>query len=213
VRKLSSHITTFLLTVLLFSYHHSAFCQQDKDKIILLSGKVLDHIQVTTSTDIQVKYVDYNSKKKQERFIDKYRIFSVQYGDGTEELIYEYDTLMENDFTIEEMRYFIKGEQDAMRYYHPRANTIAAGILAVAGGYVFANSILLVPVPFVSTVVASLPRVKIKPEKTSDPRLLAQPTYIRGYERVAKSHKIQNALKGSLVGLLVGAGSYYLLIN
>lgn len=188
----------------------TARAQDGGDKIVLLSGKVLDNVQVTTFTEIQIKYVDRNSRKKTERFIDKYRVFSVEYSNGKEEVIYEYDTLMENDFTVDEMRHFIQGEQDAMAYYHPRLNTLLAGVLSAAGGYALASSFFVVTVPFASTVIASLPKVKIRPEKVSDPKLLAQPTYILGYERVAKSHKIQNALKGSVLGVAAGISAFWL---
>ena len=44
--------------------------------------------------------------------VENDRIFSITNASG-ESIMYVYDTLIGNEFTIDEMRYFILGEQDA----------------------------------------------------------------------------------------------------
>ena len=56
-------------------------------------------------------------------------MFSISYADGTERVIYERDSLDPVDFSVEQMRMFIRGEQDADRYYKNTTNKVAAFLI------------------------------------------------------------------------------------
>ncbi|HNQ60870.1 MAG TPA: hypothetical protein PKJ62_00625 [Bacteroidia bacterium] len=128
-----------------------------QDSLILISGRVIP----VQSVDLQEFRIAYRKlpkeslkakpsqtgsedagKKKKSRLktIDPYRVFSVKYSDGTEKIIYKPDSLDPLEFSQEQMRIFIKGEQDAAKYYKNNLNKgiglglgMASGLLGFYG--------------------------------------------------------------------------------
>ena len=141
------------LALFLFSAAHVIA----QDKIILINGDVFE-VKNVELKDNKVSFQFLNKDKR--RKIQPERVFSVQYANGTEQMVFEPDPLDPNDFKPEEMRMFIKGEQDAKLYYHHWGNKIvAAGIGAGAG--LLSIYGLVVPALY-STIVGSFsPNVKI----------------------------------------------------
>ncbi len=107
-----------------------------QDTIVLISGKVIP----VQSVDLQDYTIAFrkmpkpakdqgaiadsgaSEKKSKLRTIDPERVFSVKYRDGSERIIYTPDTLDPLEFTPEQMRLFIYGEQDAARFYKNNLN-------------------------------------------------------------------------------------------
>lgn len=194
----------FIALLLFVFVSATGFSQEKRDQIILMSGKVFDNVEVTTVGDIEVKYLHHKRKKTIERFVDKYRVFSIAYADGTEDVIYKQDTLVGNYFTEEEMRMFVYGEQDALKYYKSTGAVLLGILYSGTGGYILYNHFFVFLVPFSFTVLSGIPRVQVKSHKVRDPKYLAEPAYILGYERTAKAKRIQGALKGSIIGVVLG---------
>jgi hypothetical protein len=89
--------------------------------------------------------------------------------------------------------------------------TSILGVIAGAGAGFFAiESLILFGAPLVYTTGNIFPYIIIDRKTVRDEKLLEQETYVQGYERVARSKKIQNALKSSTVGLAIGIGAYLL---
>lgn len=177
-----------------------------QDKIILVSGTEIDG-KVLSITEDTIFYQTSKKGKTKEIFLESYRVFSIQYENGKEEIMYKQDTIA-NFKTEEELRNFIAGEQDALRGYTPYFATITALAVASVGAF-FLHNFLVFAVPFVTymiVVIASLQRV----EKNSvrDPNLLVSPDYIDGYMRVVKNKKNRNALWGSIIGAGAGFAVY-----
>ena len=128
-----------------------------QDTLLLISGKKI----IASSVDIRDNKIAYkkNTPDSKLKTIDPERVFSIIYKDGREQLIYQSDSLDPIDFKVEEMRSFITGEQDAMKYYK---NNVVKGMGIIIGG----SSALLgfygiiIP-PLYSTIVGSFsPDVK-----------------------------------------------------
>lgn len=193
-----------IIPLLIFFVSATGFSQEKRDQIILMSGKVFDNVEVTTVGDVEIKYLYHKKKKTIERMVDKYRVFAIGYANGTEDVIYKQDTLVGNYFTEEEMRMFVYGEQDAIELYKTPGAVLLGALFSGAGGFILYDSFFVFLVPFSTTVVSGIPHVKVKSNKVRDPKYLAEPAYIMGYERTAKAKRIQGALMGSLVGVVIG---------
>jgi len=85
-----------------------------QDTIQLINGKKIVASSISVEEN-QVSYRKVNSEVVKK--VKNFRVFSVLYKDGTEKVIFTSDTLDPMDFKVEEMRNFIKGEQDATLLY------------------------------------------------------------------------------------------------
>mgnify|MGYP001076618627 FL=1 len=144
------------------------------------------------------------SGKTKAKKLDLERVFSINGPNGEEKVIYYMDTVVGNYFTIDEMRFYIQGEQDASKYY--RANwTIAAGLPITAGlGFVLSGTVFSFAVPFVYLVSTGIPAYKINKNKISSSHLVTEPAYVLGYERTARNKRLFKSLFAGLVGTAIG---------
>ncbi|GAB4381210.1 MAG: hypothetical protein Kow0075_12910 [Salibacteraceae bacterium] len=169
-----------------------------------MTGKTIEGVVTDMdSSTLYYHFVKRNGKTKP-KTLDLERVFSITDSSGKEVLVYEMDTAIGNYFTVDEMRYYIYGEQDAMNGY--RANwTWYAGIPITAGmGFGLSNSVLVFAVPFVYLVGASLPGYNIKASTISHPNYARQPSYILGYERTARTRRLFKALGAAVIGTTIG---------
>lgn len=180
--------------------------------LVLMNGQTMEG-KVINVTPLIINYTVKKKNKTQIKEIDAERVFSILYGDGHTQILYTQDSIMGYDYSVSEMQYFIMGEQDAIKYFKAPGATIAGFALAAAGGFFLAESFLVLMVPFVSSSIHTIPGVRINSRKIPNPGNLEQETYIRGYKRIAKSKRIQNAIKGSLLGVLAGVATFKILDN
>src|SRR5205085_12004901 len=113
----------FFLTLFFIYFCHTLSAQ---DTLLLISGRKI----VVSAIDLSGNTIAYRTPDKKDKLktIDPYRVFSVIYRDGNERIIYQPDSLDPIDFKVEEMRNFIKGEQDARSLYKNNAiKVIGAG--------------------------------------------------------------------------------------
>ncbi|HAQ70673.1 MAG TPA: hypothetical protein DCR48_06835 [Flavobacteriales bacterium] len=177
---------------------------QSNQSILLMTGNVLEGN--VTSQDTLYLYYDLVKKsgKTKAKKLDLERVFSINGPNGEEKVIYYMDTVVGNYFTIDEMRFYIQGEQDASKYY--RANwTIAAGLPITAGlGFVLSGTVFSFAVPFVYLVSTGIPAYKINKNKISSSHLVTEPAYVLGYERTARNKRLFKSLFAGLVGTAIG---------
>lgn len=140
--------------------------------------------------------------------VENDRIFSITNANG-ESVMYVYDTIIGNEFTIDEMRYFILGEQDAEKGFKARGAFWGNMLLGAAGGVT--GSFLCPIPPFAFTAMSGLPRVKVKSSSVSNIEYIKHDTYIMGYERVARKKRKLGSLVGGGIGLGVGLGTFFIL--
>jgi len=169
-----------------------------------MTGNVLEGN--VTSQDTLYLYYDLVKKsgKTKAKKLDLERVFSINGPNGEEKVIYYMDTVVGNYFTIDEMRFYIQGEQDASKYY--RANwTIAAGLPITAGlGFVLSGTVFSFAVPFVYLVSTGISAYKINKNKISSSNLVTEPAYVLGYERTARNKRLFKSLFAGLVGTAIG---------
>jgi len=180
---------------LIFFMSSVAYAQ---DRIILINGQVLDVKNVEVK-DNKISFQTLTKDKRKK--IHPERVFSVQYQNGSEQIIFVSDPLDPNDFKPEEMRMFIKGEQDANLYYHNRGNKIASGLVGAGAGLLTIYG-LVVPALY-STIVGSF-SPNVQKHNVSDPALRDNLNYREGYERKCRDRKIRNSLLYGFGGFVVG---------
>lgn len=195
-----------ILFIIIIGFNLSSKAQ---DTIILLTGHIIP-CKVYQENE-NVITCEFTKKGREERLIlDSYRVFSIKFGNGDEKVYYQQDSTNGNWFSVDEMRYFIYGEQDAMKGYKSPMTSVLGLIAGAGAGFFAMESLILFAAPLVYTTGNILPYIIIDRKTVRDEKLLEQETYVQGYERIARSKKIQNALKSSAAGLAVGIGAYFL---
>ena len=115
---------------LLFLAGHALYAQ---DTLVLISGKII----VVSSVSIDENSIAYRKIKPGSKLkkITIDRVFAVNYSDGNEKVVFQTDSLDPLDFTVDQMRNFIKGEQDARRIYHKHYAKVGGLIVGGASSY------------------------------------------------------------------------------
>lgn len=187
-------------------FSSNAIAQKGKDTILLLNGGIVIGTVVDTLNGVTTIKSKKDSTKND--IIENDRIFSITNANG-ESIMYVYDTILGNEFTVDEMRYFILGEQDAERGFKAKGAFWGNMVLGAAGG-VTGSFLCLIP-PFGFTALSGLPRVKVKSSSVSNVDCIKHDTYIMGYERVARKKRKISSLIGGGIGLGVGIGTSIIL--
>lgn len=200
------HISTKIVWLLIIFASNNSIAQNGKDTILLLNGAVMTGTVIDTTNGVTSIKNPKDSTKN--IIIENDRIFSITNSRG-ESVMYMYDTIIGNEFTIEEMRYFILGEQDAEKGYKAKGAFWGNMLLGAAGG-VTGSFLSLIP-PFGFTALSGLPRVKVKSNTISNVDYIKHDTYIMGYERVARKKRKISSLIGGGIGLGVGIGTSIIL--
>lgn len=184
-----------------------------QDRILLMNGQEIK-AKVLGQSTLEVRYQEFlRSGKMRERAEPTETVFSVTDSLGRERVWYFHDTVFGNDLTVDQMRWFITGEQDARKGYKP--------LWPVIGGFVFGagatiglnlemNAFFLPPL-YSATMI--LPRVFVTKGSLSDPTLEGDENYAYGYARVGRSKRVVRSLVSTFAGIAVGLAVRQLIIN
>jgi hypothetical protein len=183
-----------------------------QEKVTMMNGNIF-FVNVGDTAGDFVKMIDPESKKTEIVDIEKSRIFSILYANGNEVFIYKQDTLSEENYLgVEEMRSYIAGAHDANRRY--------SAPLAFWGSFgIGAGSGIVLPA-WISPVAAGGGAllmgsrwIRINRAHVSDPKYLKDPNYLSGYENAARQARVQNVIKGAVIGVIIGAVARYTLLE
>lgn len=177
------------------------------DTIWFLDGRKM-HVKVHTLTPVEV--ICRNPKTNKEFTIENERIYSVFMENKKLDLvIYRRDSIKGYPYTIEEMRYFVRGGYDARKGFRNPVPFIS-GFLVGAGAVIATKGFFLSPIaPIAYVGVVAIPKIRIKHKHVSDPECLKHDTYILGYEHYARSKKMWNALAGGILGIGAGYAAWF----
>lgn len=176
-----------------------------QDHILLMNGETID-AKVLGQSTLEVRYALITKGKVKERAEPTENVFSVTDSLKVEKLWYFQDSLFGNDFSVQEMRHYIRGEQDARKGYKPIIPMIG-GFVAGAGlviGLDMEFMALLIP-PVYGGAMA-LPRVHVTRGSITNPLMDGDNFYAYGYARAGKNKRIIRSLLSSAVGVAVGLG-------
>lgn len=197
-----------LIAALLLTLSANTFAQ---DHILKMSGHEFEG-KITEMSDfaIVMEVTKKNGKIKSLSF-PRSDVFSIQKEGQEEEILYAKDEFIGDELTVQEMRIYIAGEQDALAGYDPRP-TQYVGMLVGIGAGVYSQGGIILPlaVPVGYTLIQTLPTIKIREETIQNPSHKFNEIYALGYESVARSKKVLGGLKGSAVGVAAGMVLYAL---
>lgn len=146
--------------------------------------------------------------------ISRQRVFSILRANGSEEVVYNADTLgifadgePEVEYGVEEMRMYIKGRQDGRRHsFHDVY--IGAGVgLASSLLLTYTWDIFYAPIPPAICIAVIAGLRKFKPSRNLDisAEFLTSDAYMDGYIRSARGRKAFAFTVGAIGGLAVGS--------
>lgn len=173
-----------------------------QESITLLNGKVV------RAAEVQVDEFSISYKKDSTsafRRMDNYRVFSVTRPDGSETVVYRKDPEDSLDFTPEQMRLFIKGEQEADSLFRGTGNKIAAACIG-AGASLLTFYGLAIP-PLYSTVVGGF-SPSMKRARLSDPAMRDVPEFCEGYQRKVREKKIRHSFLFGMAGFVASFAAF-----
>ncbi len=205
--KYTSHVL-LILFVVVFGLPLVA-----QDRILLMNGETVEGKVLGQST-LEVRYLQTRKNGTvRERAEPTEEVFSVTDSLGRERIWYFYDTVFGNDLTVEQMRWFLKGEQDARKGYKPiwpMVGAFATGAGLVIGLNWEMNGLF---VPPITAGIMAMPRVHVTPGSISDPLMEGDEYYATGYARVGRTKRVIRTLVSAFAGVAVGLAVRQLIIN
>jgi hypothetical protein len=180
-----------------------------KDTILLTDGSYIYTSIVDTADGI----IRYRSAKKPSRILKlgEKEIFSIK-NDSVETIYYAQDpndSISADNYTVEEMRYFMLGIQDGKK---SKFNTVPfISNILIGAGAGLTGHFLSPLIPFVSTAIFSIPKPKVNQDYVSNMEYLKQATYEKGFKQEAYRKKKVHTLLGGGIGFLVGITTTFIL--
>ena len=199
-----------LRTPLLFLL--AMFCSgiQAQDTLRLLNGRIL----IVEITDDSGANVFFDAEKKNGRIknyeVYKMEVFSIHKVDGEESVLYVQDPDMGYDLSVEEMRYFMAGQQDARAGYKAWPSMIGGFAFGAGTVFYFEGGYAPFTTPFVYSLTMQIPYIKIKESSISDKKNTISDLYVEGYNRTARSKKLLSNFIATMAGVVVGSTIYEL---
>ncbi|MBI5219323.1 MAG: hypothetical protein HY958_10380 [Bacteroidia bacterium] len=194
----------YLLFIILFLLVFSGFSQYT---VLLMSGEQIV-IRNYKYNDLNTA-ITFHTQNREVTEIDLDNIFSITDTLGNEQVIYKPDTSKEDFMTIEQMRFFVKGESDAMEKY--KCPWCLVGGFVVGAASPFITPVLGLKPIIYSPLLPAAGSSAIGFTGASKARILRQSPelgnnehYVLGYKEYSSQIRLKNTIIGSGIGLLVG---------
>ena len=191
-----------------------SFQTRAQDTLLLMNGRQMNcRILADTGTVFEFELVKPNGKLKL-RELHKSDVFSVKKAGQQEVILYAQDELMGDIYSIDEMRFYLAGEDDARENFSAWP-TFAVGFALCAGISLWGGDgyITAVGPPILYTMIQLVPKIKIREKTMSRPEYKYNDIYADGYEPPARSRKLFRAMGGSFAGSATGVALWFLLIK
>ena len=165
--------------------------------IQMLNGKQKRYM----TYQVQDEYVLFQPESKPDSWkkrLDRYNVFSITPDNGAEIVVYDPDTTDGLEPNVEEARQFIAGEKLALSEYRKPMNVISG--IGVGIGSSFAQ-FYGIPGPAVYSAILG----RVSPKLPKSHRGIEHPEpFIAGYQKQARTMKINKSLLGGGIGFAVG---------
>jgi hypothetical protein len=192
------------LTILIFL---SAFISDKgvaQEMLMLMSGKKIPSKNVKLEDNI-ISYQHELKNPDRHRKISADRVFAIVMPDGGERVLYKPDSMSQDEPTVEEVRHFVLGQQDALQYFKTAPVSISATALGVSSAFLGFYG-LAVP-PLYSTIIGGV-SPNVAKQKVRDKILLQNEAYVAGYEKKGRDMKIRRSLLYGTCGFAAGLVTY-----
>jgi hypothetical protein len=201
----------FLLSVVLLCAVSTAAAQ---DTLLLMNGRDLPCTIVEDSGTVFLTLIRRPSGRIIFREIHKNDVFSVTKSGEKERVLYLQDEMLGNVYSVDEMRFYLAGENDARQHFSAWP-TFAVGFALCAGASLWGGDGYMTAVgpPVVYTMVQLIPKIKIREKTMSHPEYKYNDMYADGYEPPARTRKLSRAMEGGFLGSAVGVACWLLFIK
>ena len=198
MRRSNPLVCVMLLLCLCFMQ----FCLNAQDTLILIDRKPF----VVDWYEIKPDEIAYRRPGKTRTIaIERDKVFSIKSPAKLEQVVYVQDTLENNWLTAAQMRDYIKGQNDARKYYRRRANlTAAAGFLTGgigAGAGLFYGPLFVIGY----TGIAGFSKPSFSAKNGYDPSFADNEFYREGFGTMAKRMVTRRSAIAAAAGYVVGA--------
>ena len=202
------------LILILFAFVfiiRDACCQ---DTLLLMNGRNLPCKIVEDSGTVFLTLIKKSSGRIILREIHKNDVFSATRRGESERILYMQDEMLGNIYSVDEMRYYLAGENDARQNFKAWP-TFAVGFALCAGFSVWGGDgyITAVGPPILFTLLQLAPKIKIREKTMSHPEYKYNDIYADGYEPPARTRKLSRAMEGAFLGSATGVAYWLLFLN
>lgn len=174
---------------------------KSQDTLLLNNGNIVigKLSQIDSSEVIFEKFGKKN--KTNLKYYDRNEVFSITTKDSIS-IIYNPSNNSDFEFSVDDMKYYIIGQQDAKKYYKNNWVSVGGFASGLAGGFLidFYGTGLLVPAIY-ATVKGAVP-CKIDNLPYEKTKLLDKQEYVMGYKNSASKIRTMKAVKSGLLGVL-----------
>ena len=199
---------SLIFFICLFAAAQPSLCQ---DRILLMNGHEFNCTVVSDMTTEIVYEVTKKNGKIKRYDVAKEDVFSYTPAGKNEIVLYAQDTIFGNYYTVDGMRIYMMGSNDARNNFKAHHITIMGYLLC--GGIAFYGGdgyITTLGPPLLFTVGQLIGKIKIREKYMSDPRVKYNDFYADGFEPGARSTRIKKALIGGFSGAASGVLLYLL---
>lgn len=174
-----------------------------QDSIQLLSGQTYPFKLDSISNNLiygQLK----KGKKWKPKLILKDEAFSISKDQGKEIMLYSKSVKDNREFSVDQMRYFLFGKQDATKHYKGNGVGITSFVLGAASGYLLHNKIGVAVIPVVIPITFGLFPINYRKVPPRSPDIRSNEFFQAGYTKKARGKKVFSSFKYSLIGAAAG---------
>lgn len=183
-----------------------------QDTVLLMNGRILHCNVIADSGTVFQFELPKKSGKIKTHEIHKSEVFSITKRGELEQILYSPDPMIGDIYQVEEMRFYMAGENDARNNFSAWPTFFVGFALCGTIAYIGGESYFLTILPPIAYTVAQLiPRIKIREETISDISYQHNDFYADGYEPPARTRKIVRALQGAYAGAAAGLVTFMLI--
>lgn len=194
-----------LLSMLLIVASASA-----QNTINYLNGKIVGVKQYEINGD-KIIFIKEDNQKDKTKKISKLKIFSIVDSTGNEQVVYTENASVIGEMNMEEMRYFVLGEQFAWQHYKNNWNKVGGLVSGLSGGVVGFYGL---PVPLLYSIINERVSSSIKyPDDVTLPKAASHEYFQYGYQKRAANKKLSEIFTFGGIGLAVGITTFVLVFD
>jgi hypothetical protein len=198
--------------LVLFIILHSRMSAQHL--LTLMNGREMECAVLGDSGTVLLVQLTKPSGRVIKREIPKSDIFSLKMADGKEQIFYMKDEMIGDIYSVDEMRFYLAGENDARQNFTAWP-TFAVGFALCTGISLFGGDgyITAVGPPILYTLLQLAPKIKIREKTMSHPDYKYNDIYADGYEPPARTRKLSRAMEGAFLGSATGVTCWFLFLQ